>query len=83
MSTQPTIAFLGPEASYTHQATLSLFPGAENILSPQITIEDVFIAVQNDWATYGVVPFENSSNGSVVFTLDLFRDLAGRFEDLV
>jgi prephenate dehydratase len=39
--------------------------------------------VQTGTATHGVVPFENSSNGSVVFTLDLFADLAGRYPDIL
>nr|POE64145.1 p-protein [Quercus suber] len=60
------LAFLGPEASYTHQHTLS----------PQTSISAVFTAVHTGLATHGVVPFENSSNGSVVFTLDLFASAA-------
>lgn len=50
---------------------------------PQSTIEDVFAAVQSGTAAQGVVPFENSSNGSVVFTLDLFADLNGRYPDIL
>lgn len=34
-------------------------------------------------ASYGVVPFENSSNGSVAFTLDLFADSQGRHPDIL
>ena len=52
-------------------------------MKPLTTIEDVFAAVQSDNAPYGVVPFENSSNGSVVFTLDLFADLHGRYPDIL
>ena len=52
-------------------------------LSPQITIADVFTAVQNGTAYRGVVPFENSSNGSVVFTLDLIGDLHGLHPDIL
>ena len=43
----------------------------------------MFAAVQSGEASYGVVPFENSSNGSVVFTLDLLADLQGRHQDLL
>lgn len=50
---------------------------------PQTTIEDVFSSVQSGHATYGVVPFENSTNGSVVFTLDLFADQHIRHPDIV
>ncbi len=45
-------------------------------------LSDVFHAVQNSSATFGVVPFENSSNGPVVFTLDLLIDRAGDFPDI-
>ena len=43
---------------------------------------DVFTAVQSSSATYGVVPFENSTNGSVVYTLDLFADRLRQFSDV-
>ena len=39
--------------------------------------------MQTGTASHGVVPFENSSNGSVVFTLDLFADLQGRYPDIL
>ena len=65
------------------QATLGHFPGPQYDVRPLTTIEDVFAAVQSGQATYGVVPFENSSNGSVVFTLDLFADLHGRYPDIL
>ncbi|KAF2115134.1 Prephenate dehydratase-domain-containing protein [Lophiotrema nucula] len=80
---KPLVAFLGPKASYTHQATLDVFDEAKYILAPQIGIEDVFSAVQSGHAHRGVVPFENSSNGSVVFTLDLFADLYQKYPDIL
>ncbi|KAK5134822.1 hypothetical protein LTR08_006054 [Meristemomyces frigidus] len=79
---EEAVAYLGPKASYTHQAALSEFPESKYIISPQTTIEDIFAAVQSSTASHGVVPFENSSNGSVVFTLDLFADLHGRYPDI-
>jgi prephenate dehydratase len=39
--------------------------------------------VQSGTAHRGVVPFENSTNGSVVFTLDLFADLPNRYPDIL
>lgn len=39
--------------------------------------------MQSNDAAHGVVPFENSSNGSVVFTLDLFADLNNRYPDIL
>ncbi|EMC96910.1 hypothetical protein BAUCODRAFT_68711 [Baudoinia panamericana UAMH 10762] len=82
-TTEDVVAFLGPKASYTHQATLTRFPDSKYTVKPQTTIEDIFAAVQNGTASHGVVPFENSSNGSVVFTLDLFADLNGRYPDIL
>ncbi|KAH7074839.1 Prephenate dehydratase-domain-containing protein [Paraphoma chrysanthemicola] len=81
--TRRKVAFLGPEASYTHQAALDAFKGRDVTLSPQVTIADVFTAVQKGTAYRGVVPFENSSNGSVVFTLDLIADLHGMHPDIL
>lgn len=57
--------------------------GHEYQLEPQTTIGDIFNAVQQGAVDKGVVPFENSSNGSVVFTLDLFADLKHNNPDLV
>ncbi|KAF2012854.1 PDT domain-containing protein [Aaosphaeria arxii CBS 175.79] len=80
---KPVVTYLGPQASYTHQAALSTFNTSDYALSPQITIEDVFASVQDGTAHRGVVPFENSSNGSVVFTLDLFADLNAKYPDIL
>lgn len=44
---------------------------------------DVFEVVQSGAVTAGVVPFENSTNGAVVFTLEDFADRNGRFKDLI
>lgn len=78
-----TVGFLSPKGSYTHQATTSLFPESQYEVKPQITISDVFACVQDSSCTYGVVPFENSSNGSVVPTLDLFADRQGQNGDIL
>lgn len=77
------VSYLGPVASYTHQAALDSFTEPRFTLRPETSIEDVFAAVANGSSSRGVVPFENSSNGSVVFTLDLFANLSGRYGDLV
>jgi len=70
-------------SSYIKQATLSAFDSDNYTFSPQTTIEDVFYQVQAGKAAYGVVPFENSTNGSVVFTLDLFADQSAKHPDIV
>ncbi|KAK7751490.1 prephenate dehydratase [Diatrype stigma] len=79
---KPVVCFLGPVTSYTHQATLSAFPAEKFDLMPVRTIKDIFETTQSGRAAYGVVPFENSTNGSVVFTLDCFADRAGAYPDL-
>jgi len=63
------IAYLGPPATFTHQAARSRFGASVNYL-PCETIHDVFTSVQNRAATYGVVPVENSTEGGVTHTLD-------------
>ena len=68
-----TIAYLGPEATFTHQAALQKF-GASLRYSAQKTIADVFTEVGKNRADYGVVPVENSTEGVVTHTLDMFVD---------
>ncbi|KAK3692058.1 Prephenate dehydratase-domain-containing protein [Podospora appendiculata] len=76
------VAFLGPLSSYSHQATKSAFSGPGWDLTPTETIKEVFEAVQAGAAVYGVVPFENSTHGTVTFTLDGLADRAGRCADI-
>jgi chorismate mutase/prephenate dehydratase len=66
-----TIAYLGPEATFTHQAAIQKF-GASLHYSAQKTIADVFAEVSRGRADYGVVPVENSTEGVVTHTLDMF-----------
>lgn len=68
------VAFLGPEGTYTHQALIQQF-GTENVsIYPQQSIGDCFQILNEKKVDYAVVPFENSTNGQVVFTYDLLRD---------
>ncbi len=62
------VAYLGPEASFTHQAAESKF-GAMSAYLPISSIEGVFRAVQKNTAKFGVIPIENSSNGIVSDTI--------------
>ncbi len=68
-----TIAYFGPEATFTHQAAIRKF-GASLNYSAQKTIADVFAEVARHRADYGVVPVENSTEGVVTHTLDMFVD---------
>ena len=65
------VAFLGPEATFSHQAALSHFGSATTLL-PVPTIPDVFKETEVGRADYGVVPIENSTEGAVTFSLDSF-----------
>jgi chorismate mutase/prephenate dehydratase len=67
------IAYLGPEATFTHQASLKRF-GSQVSYVPCDSIADVFAQVEKDNADYGVVPIENSIEGAVNHTLDMFVD---------
>ncbi len=67
------VAYLGPEATFTHQAAIRRF-GSSLRYSSQKTISDVFMEVSKCRAEYGVVPVENSTEGVVTHTLDMFMD---------
>ncbi|MFC5049298.1 prephenate dehydratase [Rubritalea spongiae] len=67
------IAYLGPEGTWTHQAAISKFGHSVEYL-PQANFSDVFECVNHGDASYGVVPIENSTEGAVSHTLDLFVD---------
>ena len=65
------VAFLGPQATYTHVAAMKQF-GQSAELVPQKSIAHVFDEVARGRAHYGVVPVENSNEGVVSHTLDMF-----------
>ncbi|HOE73836.1 MAG TPA: prephenate dehydratase [Deltaproteobacteria bacterium] len=65
-----TVAYLGPEGSYSHQASVALF-GDDTRLVPQKDIDAVISEVLMHRADLGVVPVENSTEGMVNRTLDL------------
>lgn len=65
------IAYLGPEATNTHQAALRKF-GASVEYRAMATIGDVFTSVEKGESDYGVVPLENSTQGAVRDAHDLF-----------
>ena len=65
------IAYLGPEATFTHQAGIKKFgSNVECYACPTIT--DVFRDVEAERSDYGVVPVENSTEGMISHTLDMF-----------
>jgi len=65
-----TVAYFGPEATYTHMAARERF-GASTTFVPMAGIADVFQEVRQGRVDYGVVPIENSTEGVVTHTLDM------------
>lgn len=68
-----TIAYLGPEHTNTHAAAQKRF-GRRATYVHAPTVDEVFHLVEHRRADYGVVPIENSLEGSVTHTLDRFVD---------
>jgi len=68
-----SIAYFGPEATFTHQAALKHF-GRNCAFIPLPSIKDVFFEVERKRADFGVVPIENSTEGVVNHSLDMFID---------
>jgi chorismate mutase/prephenate dehydratase len=65
------VGFLGPEGTFTQQAVFKQFGHSVRAL-PLTSIEEVFHEVEAGTADFGVVPIENSSEGTVNNTLDMF-----------
>jgi chorismate mutase / prephenate dehydratase len=65
------VAFLGPEGTFTQAAVLNHFGHSVRGL-PLTTIDEVFHEVEAASADFGVVPIENSTEGTVNHTLDRF-----------
>jgi prephenate dehydratase len=73
---ESTVAYLGPEGTFSHLVALRRFPrGAGH---PCATITEVFHAVASGAATLGIVPIENSSGGTITETVDLLIEQCGR-----
>ena len=67
------VAYLGPRATFTHQAALEFFGFSAKFVSCS-SIREVFSEVENQRANYGVVPVENTIEGVVNHTLDMFLE---------
>ncbi|KAJ5263761.1 hypothetical protein N7478_011366 [Penicillium angulare] len=76
------VVFLGPLASFSHQAASESFGKKAADLLPHVSFADAFAAVQSQEADYAVIPCENSTNGSVVQTLDLLADRNDLYKDV-
>lgn len=67
------VAYLGPEATFTHLASLKKFGSSVEYVACN-NITDVFCEVERGRCDYGVVPIENSIEGAVNHTLDMLID---------
>ena len=67
------VAYLGPSATFTHLACIRKF-GSSAQYVPMTSIKEVFNEVERGRADFGVVPIENSTEGVVNHTLDMFID---------
>ena len=68
---QVEVGYLGPEATFSHLAGVQYF-GHSAVFRPEETIEDIFLEVERGRVRYGIVPVENSIEGSVTSSLDSF-----------
>jgi prephenate dehydratase len=85
--TQTYVAYLGPEASFSHQAALAVFPTSNLHALP--SFNSIFSALQSRKESaegptpdYAILPIENSTNGSVVQVLDLLARCSSEYPDL-
>lgn len=73
----PALIFLGPPGTYSHQAAFDAFGDSVHYVAKQ-TIADVFESLSSE-LPFGIVPQENSTNGSVIETYNLLRcEVIGR-----
>ncbi len=67
------VAYLGPEATFTHSAAMERFGAASSYKSRE-SVDEVFDVVSRGEVDFGVVPIENSQEGAVRHTLDRFLE---------
>ncbi|PIU83621.1 MAG: prephenate dehydratase, partial [Elusimicrobia bacterium CG06_land_8_20_14_3_00_38_11] len=67
------VSYFGPAATFTHLAAIKVFGRYVKYVSCE-SIKDVFTEIEKGRADYGVVPIENSTEGVVNYTLDMFVD---------
>ena len=68
LETELTVVYLGPPGTHTHSACFEYFGSSIQAQSKE-SIQEVFETVEKRKASYGVVPVENSTEGSVNQTL--------------
>jgi len=71
------VSYLGPKYSYSHLAAIDRFGDGPD-LTPVATIKAVFESLHFNQTDFGIVPIENSTDGRIVDTLDMFARLPTR-----
>jgi prephenate dehydratase len=66
----PRVAYLGPRGTFSEEIALSFYRGVDGEFTPYASIDAVIRAVADGEAAEGIVPVENSLDGSVNITLD-------------
>ncbi|MGI6783347.1 MAG: prephenate dehydratase [Aminivibrio sp.] len=72
---RPRAAFLGPEGSFSHEAVLTAFGGSVDLV-PCASFPEIMAAVDKGSADWGLLPAENSLEGTVLPTMDAFVSAA-------
>ncbi len=67
------VSYLGPEATFTQMAAVQQFGSSAHFV-PESGIQNIFSSVEKGHSDFGVVPVENTTEGVVSHTLDLFVD---------
>lgn len=66
----PGVGYLGPRGTFSEEALVTAFPGVFDPVVPFTSVPDVLTAVESGDVDKGMVPIENSIEGSVNVTLD-------------
>jgi len=81
------VAYLGPAGTFCEQAARKFFSTRPAVYVDRLSIQEVFRSVEWGETEYGVVPVENSLEGSVNVTLDMFLEtdvkICGEFEERI
>ncbi len=71
------IGYLGPMGTFSHEAAIHQF-GSSATLVPMETIREIVNSIEKDVCDFGILPVENSTEGTVAQTLDIMQDVPVR-----
>ncbi|MEM2123650.1 MAG: prephenate dehydratase [Candidatus Bathyarchaeia archaeon] len=72
---EPQVAYLGPRGTFSEEAARKYFTGEPAVYTPLDNVKDIFRLVSTGEVDYGVVPVENSIEGSVNIVLDMLLEM--------